>query len=293
MPKNILISGANGYLGRDMLQKLESAGNCITVLGRHRPAAFHGDFIEFDMLTDDVSQLHFKDIKCTQLIHLAWYTKHGDFWDSPNNKIWRIKSENLFSKFSQSGGRHIICAGSCAEYAWNNEVHHEDESSMAPSNLYGQSKNALRIYLKELSNRCELTYSWARIFFVYGRNQESNKLIPSLERACKAEDPTFIIKEAENELDFIHKDDIISGLLTLSKLEANGEFNISSFEGVKIKQLAKTICNKYGSNVDNFIQNKQVGEKVASKIIGSNLRLRTLGWKPEYNLLDWIIQGDM
>lgn len=293
MPKNIIITGANGYFGRDLLQKLENSGNCVTVIGRHCPTTFHGDFIKFDFLTDNINQINLKSLKCTQLIHLAWYTKHGDFWNSEHNEVWRRKSEKLFKKFTQSGGRHIICAGSCAEYAWNNKIHHENETPIPPSSLYGQSKNALRIYLKKLTDQHDLTYSWARIFFVYGGNQEDTKLIPSLVSACKAEKPSFFLTEAENEIDFIHKDDVVSGLFTLSKQEAYGEFNLSSFEGIKIEKLAQTICLKYGADVQNYLQNSQTVKTTPSKIIGSNSRLRSLGWKPKYNLLNWIIQNDM
>lgn len=293
MPKSIIITGANGYLGRDLLKKLEDAGDSITILGRHRPAIFHGNFIEFDLVTDDINEVDFKKLKCTQLIHLAWYMKHGDFWNSEQNEIWRIKSEALFRKFTQSGGSHIVCAGSCAEYAWNNEVHHENEIPIIPSSLYGQSKNALRIYLNKLSNHYDLTYSWARIFFVYGENQESTKLIPSLISACKEETPTFFLADAENEIDFIHKDDVVSGLYELSKQEASGEFNLSCFEGIKINELAQTICLKYGADIRDFLQNSQVIKTEASKIIGSNSNLRDLGWNPNHNLLDWITQNDM
>ncbi|MFZ4779116.1 MAG: NAD-dependent epimerase/dehydratase family protein, partial [Terrimicrobiaceae bacterium] len=54
LQKNVLLTGANGFLGRILLEHLVQGGYSVTPGGRSVPAGWRGEFLAFD-LTDPAS----------------------------------------------------------------------------------------------------------------------------------------------------------------------------------------------------------------------------------------------
>jgi nucleoside-diphosphate-sugar epimerase len=83
------------------------------------------------------------EIQPSHLLHLAWYTEHGAFWNSDENLRWVSSSLNLLRAFNEAGGRRAVIASTCAEYEWLTPTLIEDETPRRPRTLYGASKGAL------------------------------------------------------------------------------------------------------------------------------------------------------
>ena len=63
-------------------------------------------------------ELLIKEIQPTHIIHLAWYTEHGKFWNSEKNEDWMNASIKLFQIFKKYDGKRFISAGTkeCGRY---------------------------------------------------------------------------------------------------------------------------------------------------------------------------------
>lgn len=286
----ILLTGGGGFLGRPLLHLLESRNYDITLIGRSRPPSFKGCFIEADLLSISASKITdiMKEIRPTHLVHLAWYAEHGDFWESDQNLHWINKTALLVKKFCENGGKRVLVSGSCAEYSWDVGCELKEDSPCFPSSLYGMSKHLTQQIVAYICNQAEVELTWCRIFFPYGPNEDSKKLVPSLKRIANNLDEPFLIK-APGSRDFLHVDDVANAIVTIILRQATGLINISSGNAYDIQQLMVDVLKKKRPdiNVDAFL--KHTSEQTTLDIVGNNQRLLDLGWKQSVELLPYIL----
>jgi nucleoside-diphosphate-sugar epimerase len=116
----VLMTGASGLLGRHLLPTLRARGHRVVTVSRHPPAVDPGDGTSH-VAADLLRQLPPREaLRTDALVHLAWETTPGSYWNSPENDRWRDASQRLVERFLDEGGRRVLVAGSCAEYRWDN-----------------------------------------------------------------------------------------------------------------------------------------------------------------------------
>ena len=99
-----------------------------------------------DLLDREQTSALMKAVAPTHLLHFAWYAEPGKYWHSEENLRWVEASLRLLRAFAGAGGRRIVIAGTCAEYAWTRETHCKEESTpLRPATLYGSAKHALHL----------------------------------------------------------------------------------------------------------------------------------------------------
>lgn len=235
----VLLTGANGFIGRHVLNVLQQKGIETLTLGRHRPPGDVG-FIQADLLNDDLS-LSLKGCEASHLLHLAWYTEPGKFWHSPLNNHWQQASLRLARAFIAQGGQHLVAAGSCAEYDWSMGHCHEEKTPLHPTSLYGHAKNTTRQAYEELCRRHKVRFAWGRVFFPYGQGEPAGKLLPSVQSALLGRQPAFAIN-TQVYRDYIHVSDVANAFLTLLTRPAQGAYNIASGQPLQLAELIKLMA---------------------------------------------------
>src|ERR1022692_1871166 len=111
----ILLTGATGLIGREIVRPLRATGAEIHSLGRTDPGMTGVSHHPVDLLgAGDLDAV--RAIGATHLVHLAWHPGR-DFWTAPENLDWVAASIRLVRAFAAGGGQRAVVAGSCAEYA--------------------------------------------------------------------------------------------------------------------------------------------------------------------------------
>jgi len=140
-----LLTGGGGFIGRHVLASLRHPGVEVLALGRTRPPGLAVEsFAGADLLADDPLPDAIARFAPTHLIHLAWVTGHGAYWSSPDNARWACATTRLVQAFHDAGGRHVVVAGTCAEYDVARGLCREDSTPLEPSTPYGVAKDATR-----------------------------------------------------------------------------------------------------------------------------------------------------
>ena len=274
----LLITGASGFIGRHVLELLRVQGVSAWTLGRTPPPGSpSGTHISCDLLAGDDCAASLRRLAPSHLLHLAWVTDHAHYQTSLLNAEWARATQALARAFSGAGGRHLVVAGTCAEYDWSQGWCHEDTTPLAPATPYGLAKDATRHWLQDHAGALGLRLAWSRIFFPFGAGQSPQRLIPALVSALQGRLPVFPV-QALQQRDFVSAPDVAQALWILLQTPATGCYNISSAAPVAIGELVLTLARLLGADPAPVLAAAATGVLPPALVAGDNRRLRALGW---------------
>jgi len=260
-----LVTGATGLIGRRVVDHLSETGHSVLAVGR-APQAFEDrenvTYRPLDLQDPAAVSAFMEQYKPHRMIHLAWEATPGTFWQSPENFRWIAASAHLLDRFVAQGGERAILTGSCAEYDWGQGPQdpqsshspksphssqnsqspyslqgplHETESPLNPRSYYSASKTAFHDLARVIARDIDLV--WARVFFPYGPEEDSSKLISHILREIGADRlPDF--KTPGRAVDFIHLSDVAHCFERLLAASVTGPVNICSGIALRPPEIA-------------------------------------------------------
>jgi nucleoside-diphosphate-sugar epimerase len=283
----VLLTGASGFIGRRVLSQLLRRGIETVVVGRNRPSGYVGEFIVADLLHLEAGAAVAADARATHLLHLAWYAEHGEYWSSPLNLRWTEASVRLVESFCLAGGRQVTVAGTCAEYYWSVGYCREDVTPLEPATLYGIAKDATRRLVTAVCESKGIPCAWGRIFLPFGPGEDRRRLIPALFEVFKGQRTPFGVNAASYR-DFLHVDDVAEGFVQLVKTGADGCYNISSGEPIRISEVVRLIATACNANPRLVLELASDRSGEPNILVGDNSKLKALLWRPRISLADTI-----
>jgi nucleoside-diphosphate-sugar epimerase len=287
--KRVLLTGAGGFVGRRCVPELLARGYEVHAVGR-RAAASDEDPPGLqrhaaDLLDAASVKSLSAEVGPTHLLHLAWYTEHGKFWTAVENLRWVGASLSLFEAFRDAGGRRVVAAGTCVEYAPEGEAACEEYSTpLAPTTLYGACKHATRTALEAFARQEGLSHAWGRLFFPYGPGEPRGRLVPSVARALLAGEPA-LCSHGRQVRDFIHVEDAAAAFVALLDSEVEGAVNVASGRPVTLAEVVEKVAASAGRPdlVRLGARPAPAGEPAALYADARRLR-EEVGWSPRREL---------
>lgn len=281
----VLVSGAGGFIGRHAVRALQARGIEVVAIGRRAPPGLpEHAFLQADLLEPGDLGARIARIAPSHLLHLAWYAEHGKFWDAPVNLRWVEASTRLAEAFCAAGGRRMVVAGTCAEYAWDGSAALDERSvTLAPGSLYGTCKDATRRLLEAICRQNGASLAWARIFFPYGPGEPPRKLVPSLLDALQGRQAPFPVNTGARR-DFLHVEDVAAALRVLLEAEDAGTFNLSSGHPTSLHALILAAAAATGADPAPLLALAAQRPHEPAVIGGVPAGLRALGWSPRITL---------
>lgn len=208
--KNILVTGATGYIGSHVVAELLKFPNYFNVIATSR--SNHSDFlydlgggrfVVFD-ITKDVDSL--KDVREVfglpdVCIHLAW---RNGFVHNDSSHIQDLSSHFKFLRALIDGGcKHIAVAGSFREYGRVNGMVQSSAFS-EPRNLYTLSKLTLKKSLEiYLGKNSDVVFQWLRPFTIYGDDIQTDSIFSKIISWEKMGKEYFPFTDGEEEYDYL------------------------------------------------------------------------------------------
>jgi nucleoside-diphosphate-sugar epimerase len=237
--RRALVTGATGFVGRGAVDRLRARGYDVSGVSRRAGTAA-------DLLDPIQAERVIADLRPTHLLHLAWCTEHGRYWDSPENVVWLEASLRLVRLFIAHGGRRLVVAGSCAEYYADGGVCAESETPVAPSTLYASCKHALNVAAASLAAHAGVSAGWARIFNVFGPGEQPARLVPSVIRQL-ARGEAVACSDGRQVRDYLPVDQVSDALAALVDSSVEGAVNVGSGVGITVRELAERLAGLVGS----------------------------------------------
>lgn len=238
----IMVTGASGFVGRQVVRSLADGGAEVVAVGRRRPTAdLRCTWLEADLLSEDTARTVVAAARSDIIVHLAWIVEHGAFWTSPLNLAWVAASLRLAQAAADAGVKRFVAAGTCYEYAWPDHSDcEEDVTPIAPSTLYAVSKDATRRVLSAYLADRRLAFAWARLFFLYGPGEGPNRLVPAICRSLASGEPALCSRGLAVR-DFMDVRDAGAAIAAVALSQTTGDINIAAGDAVSVADVARRL----------------------------------------------------
>ncbi len=236
----ILVTGANGFIGRHVVRELIAKDKSILQL-------VQGDNLRADIPTLVVDLLDTPSLPDLPSSIEVIYHFAGQIWGSEASEGNILG--NVVSLAKQCGAKQIVYASTCAVYGQNiMDKPVDEEAPTTPMSPYAKGKLLGEERLKRLAKETDIDVTILRYFNPYGPGQYAKMAVPSMVAKAKAGIAIEIFGDGEQVRDFIYIEDMAKATIAAAKLKGPCEvFNIGSGNELSIVKLAQEIILATGS----------------------------------------------
>jgi len=248
----IFVTGATGYLGRALVERLRRDGHDVTGVGSK----------DAD-LTREGTLERFSPLKVDRIFHLAAWTQAGDFCLSHPADQWLINqamnTHVLAWWHARQPQAKLISIGTSCSYAPDlplEESWYLKGEPIEDLRTYAMTKRMLLIGQQGLSRQYGLKYLTVVPSTLYGPGYHARgkqlhfvfDLIRKILRWRSGGEPAVLWGTGEQRRELVYIDDFISALLGLVDTVDNDLVNIGAGEDHSIREFAGMICDIAGAD---------------------------------------------
>ncbi|MEO6453697.1 MAG: NAD(P)-dependent oxidoreductase [Ginsengibacter sp.] len=283
--KNILVTGATGFIGNYVINALLK-NNCKVIAtssneGKAKMASWFSvvRYIPFNLKEFDnkVDYYHYFE-KPDMMIHLAWE-------GLPNYKKTFHVEENLPRHYSflknciDNGLSNITITGTCFEYGMI-EGCLSEEMETKPANAYALAKDTLRKQLQQYQNQKYFQLKWVRLFYMYGRGQSANSLLSQLDNALANKKTVFDMSGGEQERDYLPVEKVAEYIVKIAlQNNVTGIINCSNGTPVTVKKLVTDYLNQKQQHIQLNLGYHPYADYEPMSFWGDNEKLKMITGK--------------
>jgi UDP-glucose 4-epimerase len=252
----VIVTGASGFIGLNMVRVLSSLGAEITVIDRMQPAE-RSPNVQFEWA--DLRHLD-KTYEADYLIHLAAITNAGFAEKYPLDtfEVNVLGTVNLLNHV-QIKKRVLFPSTALVYKASSTPINEEAETDL--SSVYALSKNVGEQVVKFHCQRMGVPHTIVRFFNIFGPGQMPMYIVPQVLSQIR-ENHRIEIRNGSVMRDLLFVEDCIDAVLKLSVTTnaENSEFNIGSGHIVSISDVAKAAVEASGldgveiTDLEEFIE---------------------------------------
>lgn len=279
----ILFTGATGFVGSNIRNKIETEGNEVLFLiapgEKISPQNGKSKVIEADLKDIVKVRDKIKSFDPEACIHCAWQGIPD--YSEEVSKINLDNSINLIDVlFKDTACKKLIVSGSCLEYGKTKGICMETENG-DPSLFFSWAKIALYYYANLMAKNNGRLVIWFRMFYVYGPGQRKTSLIPSLVSSFRKRKLPKI-NNPFNANDFVYIEDVAEAFnIAVSNVIPSGIYNLGSGLPTKVIDICEIIERQVTGNSDitDFLRKNTNNEQKVNFWADTNKSREVLGWE--------------
>ena len=293
--RNVLVTGATGFVGSYLTGQLLDAGASVTTIIRDwRPDSLlingedfeHVNIIKGDLEDRDLVERVLAEYEIDSVFHLAAQTvvSIANKVPYPTLKSNVLTTLNVLETVRQNGHiRHTVIASSDKAYGDKPKrgMYHEDDP-LRGLHPYDCSKSCTDMIAQTYLNTYKLPIAITRCGNIYGGGDVNwSRLIPNTIRRILSGKLPEIWGTGEETRDYFYVYDCARAYMLLSQKEAHGAYNFSTGEELTVRRVIDYICNELKVPLQYDVLNHTDGQ-ISYQWLDSSKARRNLGWLPEY-----------
>jgi nucleoside-diphosphate-sugar epimerase len=287
----VLVTGGTGVIGRWVVRVLAAQGEQVHVVARTSgsarlpPGAVPHDV---DLLDEQAVTRLLAELQPRKIVHLAWETAHGRFWESPQNADWERATTRLVREARDRRAERVVVAGTCAEYDWTQLEEtggrcDERSTPLRPATAYGRAKLRTLEHLSSLPAAASWL-AWGRVFSPYGPGEAPGRLVPSLVTSLLEGRPAHVANPTLVR-DYLHAEQVGRGLVALLHSGVGGAVNVASGVPMPLGELARCVADAAGRPELVQLGTGAPQSHEPARLVADVARLRDeVGFRPDVDL---------
>lgn len=240
--KSILVTGANGLLGRALVPALLADWDVQALV--HSPPAQTLAGVRYHV-HDLGAPWAVKTLpnRLDAIVHLA---QSSHFRDVPDKAldVFHVNvasTASLLDHAYRTGVKTFVYASSGGVYGAGSHAFNENSPIVAPGQLgyYLGSKLCGEVLVQSYAAHMQVLV--LRFFFVYGPGQNKGMLIPRLVDNVRARRAIVLQGQQGIRINPIHVDDAVAAVLAATRTSESATYNIAGPSVLSLKEIAETI----------------------------------------------------
>jgi nucleoside-diphosphate-sugar epimerase len=295
---NVLVTGASGFIGVHLVQRLLSEGCRVTVLARSSsvlPREWH-DRVSV-VACDDFSESGLRRLlraPVDTVFHLAAYGVRPNHRDIDEMISINVGLAAALVRLCAEWRARMVMAGTFSEYRSPSSRDLLTEASpLEQGKLYGSSKAAGGLMASAIANSNGTGFRLLRLFKVYGAGEAPHRLLPALVSGL-AKRERVAISAGTQILDFVYIDDVIEALLRAdthcSDKGGIATWNVATGRGHSVREFAEHVAAAMNAD-PSLLGFGAIGMRKDDEpwLVGATDLLHAeLGWHPSIGLDDGV-----
>lgn len=306
--KTIFVTGADGFIGSHLVEKLISKSFNVKAL------VYYNSFNNYGWIDDIENKIKKKieivvgDIRdekiirdslknCDYILHLAALIGIPYSYISPKSYIDTnvVGTLNLLQAAKDLNIKRLIHTSTSEVYGSPSYLPIDEKHPLLGQSPYSASKIGADQLAMSYYHSFKTPISIIRPFNTFGPRQSARAIIPTIILQILSGRKDIKLGNIFATRDFNYIDDTVDGFLKILNSNSNGEvINIGSGYDISIENLVEIISKQMSVKVNIIKDNKRVRPKkseVDRLKANNNKAKKLLGWKPKYLNKQGLIKG--
>lgn len=294
----MLVTGAGGFIGSHVAERLVGEGAEVTAFVRYSSSAHRG-WLEHSALVNEM-QFHFGDVgdadsvmaamkSVETVMHLAALIAIPYSYEAPRNYV-RANIEGTINvlQAARVGGQRVVATSTSEVYGTTLYAPIDEDHPLQGQSPYSATKIGADKICEAFYRSFDVPVTVCRPFNTFGPRQSARAIIPTIITQLLA-GPDLRLGALDPTRDLNYVENTVEGFLACASNDSaiGSVYNFGSGQEISIGDLAEKIADILEITPNYILEGKRKRPKKSEvmRLIASSAKAdRELGWKPRYDI---------